>query len=288
MTKNRYRKIASKIFGKTHAHSIALNYPTSADNSPRWGYDRATNQALAGVLESFRINYERELTKLLAFRDEYVETNGLLEDYNGKPILTNPWLPGLDSFCLYAMLAQYRPRLYMEIGSGISTKIARASVNQHDLDTNIVSIDPSPRADIDGICDVVLRIPLEAQDTSIFDQIGANDILFFDGSHRSFMNSDATVFFLEIMPALADGVLVQVHDIFLPSDYPPSWTDRYYNEQYLLAAALLAGHNNFDILLPNAFISRDTALRSLIDPVFDRPDLADVSRYGGSFWLRTK
>lgn len=47
------------------------------------------------------------------------------------------------------------------------------------------------------------------------------DVVFLDGSHRVFMNNDASVFFLDGLPRLPPGVLVGVHDIFLPEDYGP-------------------------------------------------------------------
>ena len=64
--------------------------------------------------------------------------------------------------------------------------------------------------------------------------------MFVDNSHRSFMKLDVTVFFTEILPRLQPGVLVGIHDIFLPDDYPAHWDVRYYSEQYLLWRVLLA------------------------------------------------
>ena len=48
----------------------------------------------------------------------------------------------------------------------------------------------------------------------------AGDVLSFDGSHILFMDSDVSVFFLDVLPRLKPGVLVHVHDIFWPVDYP--------------------------------------------------------------------
>ena len=67
--------------------------------------------------------------------------------------------------------------------------------------------------------------------------LSAGDMVFIDNSHRAFQNSDVTVFFTEVLPALPAGVAYGIHDIFLPDDYPAGWSDRFYNEQYLLAAA---------------------------------------------------
>ena len=118
---------------------------------------------------------------------------------------------------------------------------------------------------------------LEDCDLSLFDQLKAGDILFFDGSHRSFTNSDVTVFFLELMPRLKPGVIVHIHDIFLPSDYPPEWERKMYSEQYILAAMLLCPTQPFKVLLPNFYIECDAELRGQVPP------LAPVT--GASFWI---
>jgi hypothetical protein len=74
-------------------------------------------------------------------------------------------------------------------------------------------------------------------------------------------------------------VIVHLHDIFLPWDYPPEWNRRMYSEQYLLAAMLLCPTQPFKVLLPNYFIYRDLELSEKIPALV--PDLVD-----GSFWLR--
>ena len=72
------------------------------------------------------------------------------------------------------------------------------------------------------------------------------------------MNSDATVFFLEILPRLPGGVLVGIHDVFLPYDYPRDYADRYYSEQYLLAAHLIAGNPALEPVLPGLTVRSRT------------------------------
>jgi hypothetical protein len=83
-------------------------------------------------------------------------------------------------------------------------------------------------------------------------------------------------------------VLVHVHDVFLPSDYPPEWNDRYYSEQYLLACWLLAGTARLDVLLPAAWVSGQADLMALLDPLFGDPRLHGVQRDGCSFWMTTR
>ncbi len=161
--------------------------------------------------------------------------------------------------------------------------MARAIADHH-LDTRIVSIDPQPRSEIDALCDEVRRHSLEQCNLDIFGGLGKNDIVFADSSHRAFMNSDVTVFFCEILPALASGVVAGIHDIFLPYDYPEAWVGRHYFEQYLLACYLLAGTRLFDILLPVFFAAGKGAGGALMRQVRARNDNA-LWRNGSSFWL---
>lgn len=197
-------------------------------------------------------------------------------------------MPALDGVALYGFLVTYKPKIYMEVGSGNSTKFARKAIADHNLDTIIVSIDPYPRAEINEICDEIIRKPVEEINLKIFDRLHKNDILYIDNSHRIFMNSDATTVFLDVIPGLKSGVLVEIHDITLPYDYPTEWINRYYSEQYLLAAYVLANKNMFDIVLPNFFISHDNELNSIMAPLWEQKEMRNVETHGCSFWLRIK
>lgn len=202
------------------------------------------------------------------------------------PCWLNGFLPGLDGALIYSFIALHKPDYYFEIGSGSSTKFARRAIVDHRLHTKIVSIDPHPRANIDILCDEITRTSLEDCDMEIFDRLGKNDILFMDGSHRCFTNSDVTVFFLDLLPNLDEGVSVGLHDIFIPYDYPNEWVDRCYSEQYLLAACILAETKKFTIELPAMYVSLDKQLTERMKPFWDRiPNV--VERHGTSFWIRT-
>jgi hypothetical protein len=111
------------------------------------------------------------------------------------------------------------------------------------------------------------------------------DIVFVDGSHRALMGSDVTVFFLEVLPRLPPGVVVHLHDIFLPYDYPASWARKCYSEQFLLAVLLLFAERRPTVLLPNAFIAHDGELLTIRDPLLARPELSRQRGDGGSFWF---
>ena len=82
----------------------------------------------------------------------------------------------------------------------------------------------------------------------------ASGILFINNSHRVLPNSDVVVLFLEVLPWLAPGVIVHIHDVYLPHDYPKFMCDRGYSEQYFLATFLLANPAKYKTLLTNYFI----------------------------------
>ena len=200
------------------------------------------------------------------------------------PYWTNPYFPPLDSAALMTLLKLRNPKRLIEIGGGNSTLFAKRAIVHHGR-TKIVSIDPEPRAEIEAICDEVHRVGLENIDSGFFDTVTPEDIVFFDGSHHAFSNSDVTVFFLEVIPKLPNGTLVHIHDIFLPLDYPPDWMGRYFSEQFLLATMLLSKEPPFKIVSPNAFMLFDELLGPSIKtlPCFARKDAAD--RYAASFWI---
>ena len=210
------------------------------------------------------------------------------ENDENQPSWNNGFLPGLDIISLYTLLNHFKPQKYIEIGSGNSTKVARKSVIDNKLNTKIISIDPYPRANIDHLADEVIRQPLESIESYefIINGLNENDILFIDNSHRVLPNSDVTVCFLDLLPYLKKGVIVHIHDIYLPYDYPQFMCDRFYSEQYMLAAFILANPEKYKPIFPGHFISEDKELSSILSPIWDHPNTKNVEKHGGSFWIQ--
>lgn len=270
---------------------IFLDYPVDA--KPRYGYGKPPHPELSRILSRDENRYAALLADLLRFSGDLLRIAPREPKTSAEPCWINEWLEGLDTFALYGMVASRDAATLLEVGSGYSTKVSRRAIRDHQLRTKLISIDPHPRADINPLCDQVIRQRMEDCELSVFDQLVAGDIFFLDGSHRSFMNSDVTVFFLEILPRLKPGVLVHLHDIFLPLDYKPWWKyqfypHRYWNEQYLLAASLLAGHCGYEIVLPNHYVSITSQLAGVLDSFWQNPQLAEVPRGGSSFWIETR
>jgi Methyltransferase domain len=162
-----------------------------------------------------------------------------------------------DAEIAYCMVRHWRPRRIIEIGSGYSTRAMaqalRVNFEQDGVAGELITVDPYPeRLPKNGLGDFVTVVPERVQrlDLGLFEILGAGDILFIDSSHVVAVGSDVVREYLQILPRLNPGVLIHVHDIFLPSDYPRSavldnlW---FWSEQYLLQA-FLAFNPEFEVL----------------------------------------
>jgi hypothetical protein len=280
---NMYLGLAVKPFFSNRM--VLLDYPVTS--VPRWSYSNP-HPELYEIINANRQRYIGHLNSFLPFTESFVKIPVQESPDPSQPNWANKWIPPLDAVALYSFVAIRQPKLFLEVGSGNSTKFAKRAIKDHRLTTKIVSIDPRPRVEIDSLCDQVVREPVENCKLDIFDRLESGDILYVDNSHRALMNSDATVILLDILPRLKPGVLVHFHDIALPYDYPAEWKDRYYSEQYLLAAYLLARGSRFDILLPNWFVTIDNELKNILLALWQRPEMRNVEIQGGSFWIQIK
>lgn len=186
-----------------------------------------------------------------------------------------------DAEALYLMIRRFAPKRVVEVGCGNSTRITRQAIIDGGLKTELTAIDPWPRADIAGVIDRFEQAPVETADPAIFAGLGADDILFIDSSHLVRVSNDVAHLFCRILPQLAPGVVIHVHDVFLPYEYPkrffydcPGW-----GEQYLLHALLQGG--GYDILWPGYYLQRARP-----DAVAELPFLAEGRAQ--SFWMRKR
>ena len=279
MIKQLYRFLSPKF------QNLFLDYPVNF--KPRYGHGKPPHTALYDIIAANRDTYQYLLSKALDLKEHIWEIKEAKHERDTtKPGWNNGFLPGLDIIGIYTMLAEFKPKKYIEIGSGNSTKVAYKAKQEQQLSTEIISIDPMPRAEIDQLADVVIRQPFETIDLNLLYTLDENDILFVDNSHRILPNSDAMVFFMDILPKLKKGVIVHIHDVYLPYDYPQFMCDRFYSEQYGLAFYLLANPIKYETLLPNFFIAEDPALAATIAPIWQHENLSHVEKHGGSFWLR--
>jgi hypothetical protein len=279
MIKEIYRFLNPKF------QNLFLDYKVNFQ--PRYGHGKPPHDALYQIINQNREEYQNILEKALSLKENIWKIQDSSKEQNAQnPAWNNGFLPGLDIIGIYTLLSIYQPEKYIEIGSGNSTKVAYKAKKEQNLNTQIISIDPQPRAEIDLLADKIFRKPFEDIDFDILQELNENDILFVDNSHRILPNSDAMVFFMEILPRLKKGVIVHIHDIYLPYDYPQFMCDRFYSEQYGLAMYLLANPEKYQTILPNYFIFEDPQLSKFIEPIWANENLKNVERHGGSYWLR--
>lgn len=198
----------------------------------------------AGQLELLsQFNYSAELAK---FPFEASKQFGYY--YN------NEWYEAGDADYLYNMIRHFKPKRIVEIGSGFSTLMAVNALSANKNDDNAykckhICIEPYERSWLEEKDVEVIRKRVETIDVAFFRQLEANDILFIDSSHMIRPQGDVLFEYLEILPQLNPGVIIHIHDIFLPKDYLNEWVYEHFlwNEQYLLEA-FLTFNNKFKII----------------------------------------
>jgi len=273
-------------FPEKHWSTIAEHY-YPIDAKPRWGYGLPPHPQINQFLETQKTQFAELLSHFLLATPHLkgIPIDGISS--GNEPYWNNVWFSTLDAAALVCMLALKSPRKYVEIGGGFSTRFSRYLINIAKSPTRIISIDPLPRATIDELCDEIVRKPLEELDPSFFDELDAGDFLFFDGSHRVFTNSDVTAFFFDVLPRLRPGVIIHIHDVFWPDDYPPQWRDRFYSEQYLLGMIFLYQSQRYRLLLPNHFVWRHGDTSPMVEQLGIPTVLTGIDSSGpSSVWLQ--
>ncbi len=275
-------RAAQRLTGR---HPILLEYPPPDQARQRWGWGSPPNLALHELLAGHADRYRGTIELIERHGPDLVgiPTAGAVR---GEPHWGQNYFTGVDAAALYSLIRERRPARYHEVGSGNSTLFAARAIRDGGLPTRILSVDPQPRADVDLVCDEVIRTPLEQADARQVAALEPGDVLLVDSSHSALTNSDVVTFFLDVLPALPRGVLVGIHDVFLPDDYPWWLSGRWYSEQYLLAAWLLGAGDRAHVVFASHFCATEPALRTQLDAAWDRAGLPGIA-YGSSLWLET-
>ncbi len=165
--------------------------------------------------------------------------------------LDNPSYGHYDALMLYGMLREVRPRRIIEVGSGFSSaamldlneRVLGGAVQFTFIDPDMIRLRKLLRDEDAGRVTLIEKrvqeVPLET-----FAALGENDVLFIDSSHVSKIGSDVNRLYLDVLPVLAPGVWIHIHDVAGNLEYPREWLDegRAWNEQYLLRAFLMNNH----------------------------------------------
>lgn len=246
-------------------------------------------------LPGININEEGQLNLLSLFSSELKEEyESLPRDRTPVPYqyyINNDTFESVDGEILFCMIRHFKPKKIFEIGSGTSTYLSAQAIlknkedNHHECE--LVAFEPYPNDVLKaGFPGLTKLDPTKAQDIPLseFGKLKENDILFIDSSHVLKIGSDVQYEYLEVLPRLNRGVIIHLHDIFLPAEYPQEWVlnnYRFWTEQYLLQA-FLAFNDSFEVLWAGSYMH-------LKHP--DRLEAAFSSykrdqRWPGSFWMR--
>jgi hypothetical protein len=247
---------------------------------------------LAGIdlREQEQLRFVNQLAELYCAEFNQLPLN---DDGNGltRFHVKNDWFESVDCEVAYSIIRHFKPKQIVEIGSGYSTLIMLQALRvnrQEGHGGRILGIDPTPWVPRDGLTDLYDVQITEVQKVALstFTALSANDILFIDSSHVLKMGSDVQYEYLEVLTRLQPGVLVHVHDIYLPATYPrPVMMDHhhFWNEQDVLQAFLI-GNAHYEVLLAahHLHLQHPQVLADLF-PSYDERD----PRFGpSSFWMR--
>lgn len=206
----------------------------------------------------------------------------------------------VETDLLYSFVRTHKPGRMMQIGAGASTSIVLRAAQEASLSIDLTCVDPFPteylkRLRANG--DITLRdVPVQELAASEFQALGPGDVLFIDSTHTVSPGSDVNYLILEVLPRLAKGVLVHVHDVTMPYDYMPSVLSRdlFFWSESVLLHAYLADNPRFEIRLACALVHDKAQARAQeILPTYDNPmrtdrGVADAGADGdfpASMWL---
>ncbi len=208
------------------------------------------------ILTGIDWNIKEQLNLLNSFSFSK-EFENIPENYQDDSVFhfnNNSYCSG-DAEYWYNIIRLKKPEKIIEIGSGHSTKMAQIAIKKNkelnpEYNCKHICIEPYEMTWLEKLEAHVIREKVENIDVSFFKSLHQNDILFIDSSHIIKPQGDVLFEYFEILPILNKGVIVHIHDIFSPRDYPKKWLfedHRFWNEQYLLEA-LLSFNNNWRII----------------------------------------
>jgi hypothetical protein len=197
---------------------------------------------------------------------------------------------------LHTMIRSLRPRQLIEIGSGFSSRVISGAIKCNTDEGNpchYCIVDPYPGEVITSGClsqDRLVQERVELLKAEAFDVLAENDILFIDSGHTVRTGSDVNFLFLDILPRLKPGVVVHIHDISLPYEYPEVYFTNpgfrvFWTEAYLLQA-FLSFNSAFEVMLAMNFIQ--TEHMNTFCEAFPCFNLQENWANSGSFWIRRK
>lgn len=267
-----------------HVTPKRFNQPIPDTRSlPETLWSRPSELVGIDMNESAQLNLLRSFSK---FRHEYQHFPTEPTGEHNRFYLGNRLFDRTDALVAYCMVRHFQPGLVIEVGSGFSSLVLGQAAAKNGC-TPLICIEPFPRDFLrerfPGLRTLIEK-NVQQIDLEFFSQLKSGDMLFIDSSHTVKIGSDVNYLFLEVLPRLRPGVIVHVHDIFLPFEYRRDWVldeFRFWTEQYLLQS-FLTFNSEFEVLMANYYLNHYH--QDQLKAAF--PGLS--SWVGGSFWMRRK
>jgi predicted O-methyltransferase YrrM len=233
----------------------------------------------------------------------YEEVRGLAFYDNASSAGWGPGFGAVESQVLHCVVRSLCPRRILEIGSGVSTACMLDAVKRNEQEgrpgTKITCIEPHPRPAFQSLQGVrLMRELCQVVPKDAFDELDRGDLLFIDSSHSVKVGSDVLKIYLEIIPNLAPGVIIHIHDVYLPFLYPRDALETFFGwQETSLLAALMTNNSRLSALacLSALHYDRQIELRALLTDYMPQADEQGLSVNGNklqehfpaSLWLQT-
>ena len=246
-------KICRNLLKKARVYPIRDHYYYPLFNDEKLKKSLRKVRYLPGL--NLREEKQIDFLQKLSFSDELIKMK--LDKPNNEALafnINNGAFKSGDAEYLYQIIRYLKPKKIIEIGSGESTKIANIAVKKNNKEKVFscehICIEPYENKWLDKLDVKLIRNLVENCDTSIFQNLEENDLLFIDSSHMIRPQGDVLKEYLEIIPILKSGVIIHVHDIFTPRDYLDEWIREevyFWNEQYILEC-LLTNKERYEVV----------------------------------------
>ena len=204
---------------------------------------------------------------------------------------------------LHAVVRHYKPARLIEIGGGVPTycNSQAISINWRDTGFNghITCIEPNPIDLIKNLDNVeLIARPIREVPLDYFRQLGVNDIVSIDSNHVVRSGGEVNFIVLEILPIIPKGVLVQIHDIYLPYDYDRDVLRNFnHPNETALVAAFLACNTRYKILFSMSMLhyERRDEMQNVLPEYNPESDWrgmrvgeeeVDAKHFPSSLWMR--
>lgn len=296
--------LMSKVFPQNEAHDLFYRYGYHLLRKHYYlPFPEAGDEAYHYDSELVGINIDTE-TAFNLIENELKDYN---QEFKAFPIhtstsespfyLINGSYMAIDGNLYYSLIRHHRPNKIIEIGSGFSTTLAAQAIRKNKQEnpaqeTELICVEPYPRPSLKKDLPEITQLieeKVQAVDMALFESLQAGDILFIDSTHVLRPYGDVWREYCEILPRLAQGVLVHIHDISLPKPYPDVYIKNYlyWNEQYLLQA-FLTFNDKFEIIWAGNYMMTENPerMRQSFIPEYDEMRAKFPQSEPSAFWMR--